>query len=532
MNNIKLLKKFQPLPLPQEIRQWDSAAIELGIGQNVLMENAAQEAFAILKQYQPELCDKSIWFFMGSGNNGGDAACMARYVQNAGAKPIILHMKPLKQYKGGSVKQIRIAQALGIPFYRLSHANLGHIPSAQPDIIVDGLLGTGFQGVLKSDLQELIEFINKISQHTFVLALDIPSGLDGHSGQPSPVAIKADATVTFAALKPGLVLSGAKNWTGNLHLCPIGFPKALYDKVPCSTYLLTEQCIENLQELPEQSYKNIFGHVCVIGGANGLEGAAHLAARSALRTGAGLVTVMTGDKSLPLVKNNWPEIMCMPLEVPHNVSWPDRLLAEQMEKVQIFSTLVIGPGMGRSDNAASFLEALLKMPNRPPSIIDADALTLLGRHPELLDTIQDTDILTPHPGEAATLLGVSNQEIQQNRFDALERLCSIQPGVVVLKGACTLIGQQNSPRIVCPHDIPQLAIGGSGDVLAGCLGAICARDDLALDSLSIAAQGVILHALAGLACTQKYPGRGNCASEVADAIPSVIKCAFLPRHTG
>lgn len=532
MQLANLPELFQPLPYPREIRQWDSVAVELGISENVLMENAAQEAFAVLKKYQPALRNKNIWFFMGNGNNGGDAACMARYAQNACARPFILHRKPLKQYKGVTAKQIRIAQKLKIPFYHMHHAHLHNIPIPPADIIVDGLLGTGFQGELKTDLQALISAINETYQKAFVLALDIPSGLDGQTGRPSPVAVRADATATFAAYKPGLILPGAKKWTGNLHLCPIGFPRALHDQVPCSSYMLAGECLGNIGTFPEQSYKNLFGHVCVVGGAKGLEGAAHLAARSALRTGAGLVSVMTAESSMPLVKNNWPEIMCWPIQVPLDTSWPDSLSTELEEKLQGFSTLVIGPGMGRSDNACSFLKAILQIQNRPPVVLDADALTLIGRHPDLLSGIQDADILTPHPGEAATLLGISNQDIQQDRFGALQQLCAIQPGVVILKGACTLVGQQKAPHLVSPYDIPQLAIGGSGDVLAGCLGALRAQGNMAKASYFVAAQGVMLHALAGKVCSQRFAGRGNCASEIADAIPKVLADRFAHCHVG
>lgn len=526
MKRIKFFEQFKPLPDPQEIQQWDSAAIQLGISENVLMENAAQEAFAVLKNYQPGLRNKVIWFLMGSGNNGGDAACMARYAQNACAIPIILHRKALKQYKGVTAKQIRIAQSLKIPFFRLRHANLQCIPFPQADIIVDGLLGTGFRGELSPDMQELINSLNASSKNVFVLSLDIPSGIDGQTGRPSPVAIRANATATFAAYKPGLILPGAQQWTGAIHLCPIGFPKALYDKVPCSSYMLTEQCLASMAIFPEESYKNLFGHVCVIGGSTGLEGAAHLAARSALRTGAGLVSVVTSEKAASQVKNNWPEIMCIPLQVTYQASWPDEVSAELEKKLQNFSSLVIGPGLGRSENAASFLKELLKIPNRPPTVIDADALTLIGMHPALLSEIRKCDILTPHPGEAATLLGLTSQEIQRNRVGSLEQLCAKQEGVVILKGAGTLIGQRNEPRLVSPYDIPQLAIGGSGDVLAGCLGAIRGFGKLEMDSFSVASLGVVMHALAGKLCSKTFSGRGNSASEIADAIPKVLQRVY------
>lgn len=514
----KSLNALPPLPTPSEMHLWDKAAFSLGISEAVLMENAARDAFDVLCRHRPHLHGKVLWFYMGSGNNGGDAVCMARYAQNAGALPFILHSKPLGHYRGLLAKQIRIATKLEIPFYRLRQPIVKHVSLPQPDIIIDGLLGTGFQGTLRDESRLLIEAINESHAKCFILALDIPSGLDGMTGMPSPVAVRADATATFAAHKPGLMLPHAGVWTGHVHLCPIGFPASLHKELPCSSYLLHEHCLEDISSMPPQSYKNTYGHVFVIGGTTGLEGAAHLASRAALRTGCGLVTAVTGEKNTPLVKNVWPEIMTFGLQGVPNSTWPDCLPAELAKQLGKSTTLVIGPGFGRTLEATHFLKAILKLPSRPPAVIDADALTLIAHDSKLLPLIQDNDILTPHPGEAASLLNTTSPAIQQDRYAALARLCSLQAGTVVLKGAGTLVGQKNRPILIGPYDIPQLAVGGSGDVLAGCIGAILAKAP-SKSGYEAAAQGVVLHALAGKICAQRYPNRGNRASDLADALP-------------
>ena len=216
---------FPPLPLPEEMRQWDAGAMALGLPEELLMENAARAALDVLRVYRPELTGLRIWLLMSSGNNGGDAACLARHLLDAGAEPLVLHTRPLSACKGACGRHVRIARAAGVAFERcrpavFRRANLPHI-------VIDGLLGTGFSGELRPDALELVRTVNALPNQPFVLALDIPSGLDGRTGLAMPEAIKAKATVSFAAAKPGLVLPHARPWTGTLHARGIGIPLAV-----------------------------------------------------------------------------------------------------------------------------------------------------------------------------------------------------------------------------------------------------------------------------------------------------------------
>ena len=514
----EFLNALPPLPLPEEMRAWDAAAIRLGLPEVMLMENSARAAFDVLRAYSPGLAGQAVWLFMGSGNNGGDAACLARHLLDAGARPLVLHAKALGAYKGVTAKHIRIARAAGVPFLPLGRHDWHEAPAT----MVDGLLGTGFSGELRPALREAIERINRLASSRFVLALDIPSGLNGVSGRPSPVAVRATATVSFAAAKPGLVLPWARPWTGRLHVRTIGIPAVVRATSPCSAYLLDGHCLNALPALPENSYKNSFGHVLVLGGAPGLSGAAHLAARAALRAGAGLVTAAAPAASLPEIKSGWPEIMTLALTEPGERQWPVALSEDLRDLCTRCAALVVGPGMGRGEDAARFLVALLGLPRRPPTVFDADALMLLGRRPDLLERITSRDILTPHPGEAAALLACDSAVVQAGRPVALSALRTRCAGVIVLKGAGTLVGQADAPLLISPYDVPQLAVGGSGDVLAGCLGGLLALGGAAArPTLCTAGLGVALHALAGRACAVSWPERGNRASELADALPQV-----------
>ncbi|MEG6591424.1 NAD(P)H-hydrate epimerase, partial [Desulfovibrio sp. 1188_IL3213] len=286
---------FPPLPLPQELRAWDKDAAALGLPEILLMENAARAALHVLRRHCPDLTGKSIWLFMGSGNNGGDAACLARQLLDAHARPLVLHAKALSHCKGACARHVAIARASGVPFFPLRQSRgKWRLPTDNlPDIIVDGIVGTGFSGVLRPQTLTLIETINSLAAQRLVLALDIPSGLNAHTGLPQPEAVRATVTASFAAGKPGLALPCARPWTGRVHVCDIGIPTIVRHQTPCSAYLIDGRCIARLgssDSLPETSFKNIFGHVLVLGGAPGDGGAAHLASRAALRAGAGLVT--------------------------------------------------------------------------------------------------------------------------------------------------------------------------------------------------------------------------------------------------
>lgn len=530
-----------PLPLPEEMRQWDEASFALGLPEVMLMENAARAALRALELCRVPLAGRRVWLFMGSGNNGGDAAALARHLLDGGARPTVWHTRPLGQYRGACGQHVRMARRCGVSFLPVGRclADDGRRGREEPHIVVDGLLGTGFHGELRPDMLALVRRINALRRDAFVLSLDVPSGLDAASGRPQPEAVRAHATATFEAAKFGLVLPESAPYVGRLLTLPIGIPLAVRRTAPCFARLLSADVLGHLPPFRPQGYKNSYGHVLVVGGAEDMCGAAHLAARAALRAGVGLTSALVPHGNALAVRNGLAEIMVREMPGTTPGLWPSlpsgnlRLLLEAgMDRAQ---ALVIGPGMGRSEAAAALLRALLCAPQRPCAVLDADALVLLSREPELLRHLREQDVLTPHPGEAAALLGTTAARVQADRCGALRALCALTPACVALKGAGTLIGQQRTQRLrpvcVSPWDVPALAVGGSGDVLAGCLGALLARraahpaatpeEDCPVDALTLAAVGVSWHALAGCAVAERYPARGNLAHELADALPAV-----------
>lgn len=526
---------FPPLPHPDEMKKWDQMAMQAGCLEEVLMENSGRCAFNTLEYYFRSVRHKRIMLLMGGGNNGGDAACLARYVQDAGAEVLVLHTRGLEKYAGAAKYHIRLALDSGVKFIFLE-SGLKTVASRlpPPDILVDGLLGTGFKGTLRQETALLIDQFNNFAEccKPFVLALDIPSGLDGRTGQPSPLAVRANATITFAAAKSGLLMPGAKNWTGQVHVGNIGLP--IRQKTACSSsvFLIDSHCLGLLPRLPSNAYKNVFGHVLIIGGAGRFAGAAHLAARAALRTGAGLVSSISPAACAAEIRNALPEIMTIGLGDPASRQWPDYPPDDWEILIKNSTALVIGPGFGRDARALRFLELVMGQDQRPPTVLDADALMLMAGHRTLFDSVRDTDILTPHPGEAASLLGLDSAAVQRDRLSALAELKALTRGTVVLKGAGTMISNGRH-ILLCPYDVPQLSAGGTGDVLAGLIGSLLGQKEFDhMDGFWLAGIGVGIHALAGIELGEEYGLRGNLASEVADRIPFVLNKYTLhsPTH--
>ncbi|MDE5833779.1 MAG: NAD(P)H-hydrate dehydratase [Desulfovibrio sp.] len=509
------------LACPETTRLMDKKAIDFGIPELMLMENAARAALDLLEQKWGAPTGVRIWLFMGSGNNGGDAAALARNLADRGAIPTLFCLKAPDQYFGSPAVNLDLARRDNVEILRIDPVDAPAIfasrvltAGAKPSIIIDGLLGTGFSGPLKPELEKLVAAINEFASLSGVrvMALDIPSGLDARTGRPSPIAIRADLTATFAADKPGLCIG--REYAGEVYVREVGFPRVVREQIDADGLLLDGRAFLPFYVYPENSYKNIFGRVLIVGGQPGMGGAACLAALSALRAGAGLVTVCAPSATVAQARNFAPEIMTMDL----GLEWPGAIPVNLAAEIASADALVIGPGMG--EKADALLHELLSVKNRPPAVIDADALKIIGREPSFRQYVRVDDILTPHPGEAAALLGIEHVAIQEDRPAALAAILDTYRAVCVLKGAYTLVGAPGEPFVLCPYDLPSLAIAGAGDVLAGCAGGFLAGRDRG-SSLAIAAKAVGLHALAGVMLSAQFPGRGLLAGELAKALPHI-----------
>ncbi|WP_272699894.1 NAD(P)H-hydrate dehydratase [Desulfovibrio sp. Fe33] len=501
-----------PLPTPAEMTVWDRETTHtIGIPGITLMESASREAVNVLLEEHGAVDGAVVHCFAGSGNNGGDAFAAARHLLDLGAEVTVFHTRPKKGYRGETRTNLRWAQKLGIPLIHLSGTDLDALP--QPDIIVDGLLGTGFQGTLREDVLGIVRAINRLGQRAFVLSVDIPSGLNGLTGRPQPDAVRADATATFQSPKLGLVMPEAAPFTGALHVCPIGIPLKVQEDNPVRHHLITGRIMETLPAPVRDMHKGKAGHVLVVGGSFGLTGAPHLAALAALRSGAGLATVACPAGLADAVKGGSPDIMTLPLG--RDVAWTRDMADAVKTELHRFDAVVIGPGLGREPDAMA-LALDLTASCDAPMVVDADALFALAAFPEHLKALPETSVLTPHPGEMARLLGLETSEVQSDRLEAADRFLAECDATLVLKGAGTLVADRGM-ACVSPFAEPNLSVGGSGDVLSGVIGALLAGG---LPPLHAACAGVFWHGLAGRALKHEFPARGNLASEIANMLPN------------
>lgn len=509
---------FQPLPTPHEMAAWDRQAIkDYGIRGEMLMENAARAAVDVLAQSVPFAGTQAL-ILAGPGNNGGDGFAMARRMQDMGGCPVVVHTKPKKAYRGEARYHLDLARRIGVPMHYLPRFDFSSLPA--PAVVVDALLGTGFSGELRAEALDLVRRINAYGRSAFVLAVDCPTGLSAETGLPLPEAVRADMTATMHAIKLGLALPHAAPYTGTVRICEIGIPAQVAAGNKAAHQLIGPGIMDLAPRPQPDMHKGTAGHVLVIGGATGpsggLTGAPHLAALAALRAGAGLATIACPQGLEAAVKAASPDIMTLPLGSGND--WHPKMVDGLAVHLERFDAVVVGPGMGRSPEASDFLFDLLAgLQERQdlPCVLDADALYHLAQRP---GKTPPQAILTPHPGEMGRFLGISSGAVQAGRFKAARTLAERTDAAVVLKGAGTVIAAPGGTTYLCSLSAPNLAVAGSGDVLSGLLGALLAAS---IAPLPGACLGVYWHGLVGKTLAQDYPGRGNLASQIADALPGV-----------
>jgi NAD(P)H-hydrate epimerase len=466
---------------------------------------------------------KKVLFLAGKGNNGGDAFAAASSLYRAGGVPRVLLTAPPESLRNEALWHFRRLETLPVRVERLSAVESlpGILEHFQGDVLVDGLLGTGFRPPLSSRLEALIQSINRSG--LFTAAIDVPSGLVPGAERPEDhPSVRADMTFTVGAVKHELLEPRAVDRTGRIEWVDIGYPRERMEDPGTPFKAFHGETLRYL--LPRRrrnAHKGCFGHALIVGGARGMAGAPLLAARAALRSGGGRVTV-AADAACRLAANAaLPEIMTASLDAP--VRGAPEALGALLEK---FSSLCIGPGLGTSKWAARLFEAILASRGSRPLVLDADALNLWAR-PETrpADRPVPPVVWTPHPGEAARLLQTSPAAVQSDRRKALGLLVERLGGVVVLKGAHTLVGDGESTTVHL-SGTPALAAPGMGDVLSGILVSLLGRG---WDARSAADTAVALHGLAAEDLEDRTGPFGLLAGEIADHLPVFIRSLGLLR---
>ncbi|UYG06743.1 NAD(P)H-hydrate dehydratase [Halomonas sp. M4R1S46] len=478
-----------PLYRAEQVRELDRRTIAAGIEGFALMQRAAAAAWRVLREAWPRA--RSLSVLCGGGNNGGDGHVLAALAAAEGLAVQRVLLKPVEALSGDARRAADMATAAGVGIepWRPGLALGG-------EVLVDALLGTGLAGEVRGDMRDAIAAVNAAGRP--VLAIDIPSGLHADTGAELGIAVRAERTVTFIGDKLGLHTGRAPALTGEVSVRDLDAPRdATADMTPAAHLLDRSMIAAALPPRPRDAHKGGAGHALVLGGAPGFGGAALLAAEHAARLGAGKVSLATAPEHVTASLVRRPEVMV------HGV----RGAADLGELPRRADVLVVGPGLGQGSWGQAMLQAALAAAS--PLVVDADGLNLLAsRFP---GQRRDDWILTPHPGEAGRLLDITPAEVEADRPAAALALQRRFGGVVVLKGAGSLVAGP-SGLAVCPYGNPGMACGGMGDALSGILGALLAQGV----AIELAARlGVMIHALAADMAADEGGERGLLAGDLA-----------------
>lgn len=519
---------------PQAMRQGEAAFFaSSGVPSIEVMERAAQALADAISAELP--AGSTVYFACGSGGNGGDGTACARRLR-ARYRCVIFQPRPPKS--PDAVENLRRARICGIPVVENSDwfvPDEEALPSGpqnhpddllpRPDAWVDALFGTGLSRAPGGAEAALIARINlHHAQGTRVYAADIPSGLNGETGEAYEPCVRADRTVTFQHIKLGTVDADGFDCCGALTVADVGFPEESFGEAEVRLFE-PDDIGRTLPKRRRNLHKGQCGHLLIVAGSTGMAGAAAMCARAALRSGAGLVSVACPEGIVPILQNLAPQAMCVPLAEEGGAISAGALPALE-DALKGKSAVAIGPGLTRRA-AVCILEAVLR--SGLPAAIDADALNLLSEHRALLPLLRPCHVLTPHPGEAARLVAAlpetsDDAPADQNRTLASTRRLAGLGATVLCKGTTSMVCSPRQPfALVSTSGCCGMARGGSGDILTGILGALLADKTCAPDPALAAACASEIHGLAGELAQKKYGSRAMNAADILEFLPEVFK---------
>jgi len=476
----------------EEMREMDRKSMEeIGIPSSVLMENAGVQVADKIKERVSK--PAKILILAGHGNNGGDGFVIARHLANSGYE--------VKTWVVGDLNKSTNETQLNYNVLVQSQYSTQHYDEKiqsdlvhtieQADVIVDALLGTGVKGPLRDPFIKIVQYANQTQ--ALKVAVDIPSGVNSNTGEVENIAFLADLTVTFALPKIGQLLYPGADYVGQLDVVDISIPPVIQQKMEIRRHLITKEMLKDkLPVRKANSHKGSYGHALLVGGSKGMPGAPSLATLATLRVGSGLTTVVVPQSVQSMVFSLVPEAICIgnkELQTGHlDLASFDSLLTERE-----YTAMGLGPGMGTWKQGLEGIKNIVSSFSGP-LVIDADGINLIAQNPQLLMERKGPTILTPHPGEMARLLQCNVQDIEQNRPKIALEFAKKYQVYLVLKGAHTIIATPNEELYINTTGGPELAKGGTGDVLTGMLTGFLAQKIPVLDAVLLA---VYLHGMAG-----------------------------------
>jgi ADP-dependent NAD(P)H-hydrate dehydratase / NAD(P)H-hydrate epimerase len=495
---------LDPLPDAEQQRATDAWAIsDRGIASLELMERAGVGLADEVRRRVPE---GRVVVVAGKGNNGGDGLVVARLLRESGREVDVLLLAPGEELRGDARTNLERlpGPAPSHPFEAAALAGAAGI--------VDAVLGTGFSGEPREPARSAIAAINGAAAGAVVLACDVPSGVDASSGEIAGDAVRADATVTFHAAKPGLWISPGKTRAGEVTVIDIGIPEGA--PVTPLAGLITPAVLDGVPHRAHDATKFAAGALMVCGGSTGLTGAPCMAAEAAMRAGAGYVTALVPGSLNPVFEQRLLEVMSVPLpDKDGTLTQP--ALEVALEHTERADALVLGPGLGRKPGTFKLVRKLAAAV-AIPILLDADGLNAHAGRLEALAERRAATILTPHAGELARLLDSDSAQIAAHRLRCVRDAAALADAVVLLKGDDTIVAAPDGRVGISRGGAPALATAGTGDVLSGVIGAYLSKG---MDPFGAACAGVFLHARAGRLAARTIGTEGVIASDVIALLP-------------
>lgn len=503
----------------KQMKAMDTKATEVfHIPEIVLMENAGRAVTEFILRKFTNIHKMNITIAVGNGNNGGDGLVVARCLHKLGI-PVKVFLLMEKELTPSAQINLDILEMLPVKIYRLESENSLHLFKVTvnyTDLFIDAILGTGITRNVSPRIAQVIDIVNKRSCKK--LAIDVPTGLNCDTGDIWGSCFKVHYTAALALPKRGFFLNKGIKYCGEVTVLDIGIPDEVFLEEPLNCQVIDDDYLQKrLGRRERSSHKGSYGHLLIIGGSMGMGGAITLAASGAFRSGIGVVTCAVPSSIQLQVAVSVPEAMVRPL--------PDaqQMTVDSVEALQKLTedkkAVLIGPGMGCEEAQRAVLQEVLQH-SRCPVVVDADGLTLLENHLDLLENINGSVILTPHPGEMARLTGFEVSYIQANRIEVAQDFAMKYQVWLVLKGANTVIATPKGMIYLNTIDSPALAIAGSGDVLAGLVGAFLAQG-LQTDAACCCA--VNLHGKAGVRLSEQIGDISSKAGDLIDILPEILR---------
>lgn len=505
-----------------EMKEIDTFTIEqMGIPGIVLMENAAIQVIRQIEEDMSGAANKNIVVFAGKGNNGGDALAVARHLHNLGSNVLVVLVGTEDPVKGDARINLDIIKRLGIKLVVAEDMSFSEEIATSlylADAIVDGLIGTGMKGRVSDLFAGMIHIINQVGR--YVISIDIPSGIDGDTGEVFGACVEADKTVALGLPKLGLLVGEGAKYAGRIHVADIGIPQKSIEQKELDINLITKEDINKF--IPSRSpyaHKGNFGKVLMIAGSTGLTGAAALTSYAALRTGAGLVTLGVPASLNNIMECKLTEVMTLPLADNGNGCISAKCIDHLDKILENYNVLAVGPGIGCNPDTIEVISWIVE--NSPiPVIIDADGINSLCRNIDVINRAKTPVILTPHLGEMSRLTGLEVESIIKDKTRVLKDYSGQWACTVVLKDWRTLIGTRDGQIFINTTGNAGMATAGSGDVLTGMIASFTAQG---LADVPAAIAGVYIHGLSGDISAVEKGQMGMIAGDILENIPYALK---------